>query len=146
MGGAERQRLEKRQQSVVSVKSRVFNILPASPCDSIFCREKAASVCGKLFNINKLRNIIRKNLPLPLHVEGASAVVSKSFAWNILQVSPCGSRFCLEAMRSDSSNPSIFEYFTEMYRKICGRNPACQLPRFQDLTRKILGSLDLAVE
>jgi hypothetical protein len=103
---------------VVSAKSQVLNILPASPCGSRFCGEPEASLLGKSFNINILQEMIRKNSPLQQYVEGADAANAKSFVWKILQVSPCGSRFCGEAMRLDSSNPPIFQYFTEMYRKI----------------------------
>jgi hypothetical protein len=121
---------------VVSAKSQVLNILPASPCGSRFCGEPGGIFRSKSFNINILHVMIRKNSPLPQCVEGADAANTKSFVWNILQVSPCGSIFCGEAMRSDSSNPPIFQYFTEMYRKICGRSPHANFHVFKILPAK----------
>ena len=117
MAEAERQSQDKEAANVVSAKSQVLNILPASPWGSRFCGEKAESLRAKSFYINILRKIIRENLPLTRHVEGANAVVRKSFTCNILQVSLCGSRFCGERIRSDRSNSITFQYFTEMYRK-----------------------------
>ena len=77
-------------------KSLFRNILPISPCESIFCRLICRYPLSKSFGMNILagskKKIVRgytQTRPVP-----ALCLEANSLFRNILPVSPCGSRFC----------------------------------------------------
>lgn len=74
----------------VRCNSLFWNILPVSPCGSIFCKPSPAAASVKSFEINILTVLPSKNSYPSRHAE----LAANSRFWNILRPSPFLSIFC----------------------------------------------------